>query len=228
MKTMDVTWAEFARGVLLLGRQGENLTSRLHVDVSEPLAKYPGASFGMRACTADGTVYPAAQVEESRGMVTWTITDADTAQAGEGWAQLVMYGGGEEIAKTEIAHTLVLPSLKPNETEPPDPVADWITRAEGVLDDLKQAGAGNVGAVRYDQPQNLTDAQKAQARENIGAGTGNGSGGVDFETDETLSLKNGILSVNTTDEAQQDNPLPMTSQGVYNEFAVINALLKTI
>ena len=93
MKTIDVTWAEFARGVLLLGRQGENLVSRLRVDVSEQLASHRGATFGLRVCTVDGTVYPAAQVESSGGVVTWNITDTDTARAGEGWAQLVMYGG---------------------------------------------------------------------------------------------------------------------------------------
>lgn len=37
-------------------------------------------------------------------------------------------------------------------------------------------GGGSIaGAVRYDAPQSLTDAQKAQARNNIGAGTGGGS-----------------------------------------------------
>lgn len=53
-------------------------------------------------------------------------------------------------------------------------------------------------------------------------------GGVSFVTDKTLSLKDGVLSVNTTDEAKEADPRPITAQGVYNEFAVINALLKTI
>lgn len=57
-----------------------------------------------------------------------------------------------------------------------------------------------------------------------------GSGGVDFTTDDktiTLSPDN-VLSVMTTDQAVSDDPRPITAQGVYNEFAVINALLKTI
>lgn len=54
--------------------------------------------------------------------------------------------------------------------------------------------------------------------------------GVNFTTDETLTLdpETGVLSVNTTDEAAEDDLRPMTAQGVYSEFAVINALLKTI
>lgn len=54
------------------------------------------------------------------------------------------------------------------------------------------------------------------------------SGGVDFETDHTLTLKDGILSVNTTDRMEQDNTLPMTSAGVYATVGNIEALLKTI
>lgn len=53
-------------------------------------------------------------------------------------------------------------------------------------------------------------------------------GGVDFKTDETLTLKNGILSVNTTDQMEQDNTLPITSAGVFATVGNIEALLKTI
>lgn len=52
--------------------------------------------------------------------------------------------------------------------------------------------------------------------------------GVQFETDNTLTLKDGILSVNTTDQMEQDNTLPMTSAGVYTTVGNIEALLKTI
>ena len=59
---------------------------------------------------------------------------------------------------------------------------------------------------------------------------GDGSGGVDFTTDDkTISLSpDNVLSVMTTDQAVSDDPRPITAQGVYNEFAVLNALLKTI
>ena len=53
-------------------------------------------------------------------------------------------------------------------------------------------------------------------------------GGVDFETDNTLILKDGVLSVNTTDQMEQDNTLPITSAGVYATVGNIDALLKTI
>lgn len=52
--------------------------------------------------------------------------------------------------------------------------------------------------------------------------------GTSFETDETLTLQDGILSVNTADVVEQDNTLPVTSAAVYTEVGNINALLETI
>ena len=52
--------------------------------------------------------------------------------------------------------------------------------------------------------------------------------GVQFETDHTLILEDGILSVNTTNDMEQDNTLPITSAGVYATVGNIEALLKTI
>lgn len=54
------------------------------------------------------------------------------------------------------------------------------------------------------------------------------SGGVDFKTDTTLKLEDGILSVNTTNDMEQDNTLPITSAGVFATVGNIEALLKTI
>lgn len=52
--------------------------------------------------------------------------------------------------------------------------------------------------------------------------------GTKFTTDETLTLKDGVLSVNTTNDMEQDNTLPITSAGVYATVGNIEALLKTI
>lgn len=52
--------------------------------------------------------------------------------------------------------------------------------------------------------------------------------GVQFETDHTLRLEDGVLRVNTTEDVEADNTLPVTSAAVYNEVGNINALLATI
>lgn len=57
------------------------------------------------------------------------------------------------------------------------------------------------------------------------SGTG---GGVDFTTDETLTLKDGVLKVNTTNNVSGDNTLPITSAAVHTQIGNIEALLGTI
>lgn len=56
-----------------------------------------------------------------------------------------------------------------------------------------------------------------------------GGGGVDFTTDESLTLSpDGVLSVNTADAAEQDNTLPITSAAVHTTVGNIETLLKLI
>lgn len=57
---------------------------------------------------------------------------------------------------------------------------------------------------------------------------GEGGGGVDFTTDNTLTLKNGILSVNTTDKVEENNQLPITSAAVFETVGVIRNELEEI
>lgn len=64
---------------------------------------------------------------------------------------------------------------------------------------------------------------------NIGAKTINiGGGSAGFLTDETLTLKDGVLSVNTTNNMEQDNTLPITSAAVYTAVGNIEVRLSTI
>lgn len=53
-------------------------------------------------------------------------------------------------------------------------------------------------------------------------------GGTYFITDETLTLKDCVLSVNTAKEPDPDNTLPITSAAVATTVGNINELLKTI
>lgn len=77
----------------------------------------------------------------------------------------------------------------------------------------------------------LTNADKAEIAEmaaDLVEVPEHSGGNVDFRTDETLILKDGVLSVNTTDSIEQDNTLPITSAGVFATVGNIEALLKTI
>lgn len=113
--------------------------------------------------------------------------------------------------------------------------------AKEIEDDMKTA-------VRT-SPQELTEEEKSQALSNIGGlsknqGTSNsgkflGIGtdgivqpmtvkGTTFVPDETLTLQNGILSVNTAKEPDPNNTLPITSAAVASTVGNIEILLKTI
>lgn len=66
------------------------------------------------------------------------------------------------------------------------------------------------------------------AWESVDFPSGGSGGNVDFRVGETLKLENGVLSVNTTNDMEQDNTLPITSAGVFATVGNIEALLKTI
>lgn len=55
-----------------------------------------------------------------------------------------------------------------------------------------------------------------------------GGGGANFETDHTLTLKDGVLKVNTANDAEADNTLPITAGAVYTQLGNIEILLETI
>lgn len=68
--------------------------------------------------------------------------------------------------------------------------------------------------------------KRLEKLEEFGGGSG---GGVAFEAGNALELTDdGILNVKTTDEAEQDNTLPITSSGVHTIVGNIGAILDTI
>lgn len=60
------------------------------------------------------------------------------------------------------------------------------------------------------------------------AAVGNYEPGTNFETDETLTMEGGILSVNIADAVTEGDTRPVSSHAVYDEFSKAVALLKTI
>ena len=95
------------------------------------------------------------------------------------------------------------------------------------VDGIKADENGNVNLTGYATEQYVEDY--AQPKGNYLTEHQDISGKLDvFETDHTLSLKGGILSVNTTNDIEHDNTLPITSAGVYATVGNIEVLLKTI
>ena len=182
-----------------VGYQTEHGVERVGFDVATWVRKWPGMQVQIWASMpGTDTSYPAKSTREG-SILYWDVSLADTAVAGRGVVEVV--GLADGVKKIARADTLVRASTTAEPGEVPGPQKSWV---DAVLD----------AAYRAEEA-----AKRAEAAE---------GGGVAFEVDETLTLENGILSVNTTDAATEEDTRPITSQGVYNEFAVIHALLKTI
>lgn len=129
----------------------------------------------------------------------------------------VLYAGVQGLKGTEIVLPTIEASLgtvqKGTELggDAADPTASpyqGVIAAMGDLQDLK-----------------TNDKSSLVAAINEARATGGGGG---FETDDTLSFKNGVLSVNTANTAEEDNTLPITSAAVASSIGNIEILLKTI
>lgn len=81
-----------------------------------------------------------------------------------------------------------------------------------------------------EMPASVTEQILARlARLEIGGGTGGGGGGTFFVPGNALKLTpDMVLNVTTTDYAEQDNTLPITSSGVHTIVGNIGAILDTI
>ena len=122
---------------------------------------------------------------------------------------------GAQLVPTNALSVSLSASNKLWTAEPPDPQNSayiQLLNSIGQLSDLNTQAKGS-----------LVEAINELSRK-----IGSGGGGVDFETDFTLKLENGVLSVNTTDQMEQDNTLPITSAGVFATVGNIEALLQTI
>ena len=127
---------------LPLGHQGENEAQRIvWRGLADSWARLYGE--GVFALTAlregDSAPYPASLKSEN-GDVIWTLSNADTAKAGEGMAELTYTVGGA-IAKSRTWRTVVEPSLSANgTTKPPAAYQSWV-------DEVLQAAADAETAV---------------------------------------------------------------------------------
>ena len=159
------------RSIICLGKQGEINALRVEFDVSAWMAMYPDATVKLMHFAPDrpqdNPVIPTLGVEGT--LRVWIVGEEDTAGAGNGVIELLLIDErtGSTI-KSATGYTTVLRSP-----------------SAGI-----EAQEAEAGYVRYDIDQSalLTDEQKAVARKNIGAGTGDGtgSGGILKETDPTV------------------------------------------
>lgn len=111
--------------ILPLGKQGENMARKIQFDISRWIGTFgPGTVQLLHQRSGDNAPYPVA-VEQEGNLAVWTVTNADTAAAGTGRAELQYYVG-DALAKSETWMTKVLAALGPASETPPEAQQGWV------------------------------------------------------------------------------------------------------
>ncbi len=162
-----------------LGRQGENDTQTVVIDCSAWLTQLPGCTLMIAATRPGEREIYLPEVTVDSGVVTWPILEQDTACAGTGRAE-VRAMLNDKIKKSALFRTRVEPALEgdgsPDAPTPPNwvkliigSVEEAQAAAEHAEELVDEATACAINAVRFDEDQGLTEAQKAIGRGNIDA-----------------------------------------------------------
>lgn len=131
---------------LLLGKQGENKSTKFLFDVTEWLEEYPGCSIGLNYRPAKTDVsYPCILTDENYGKKGWLITSSELVNDGDGEAELVCILDEVVEKDKRTWKTKVNKSLGGSGTAP-DPWENWedtfielAERAEDAAEDAEEA-----------------------------------------------------------------------------------------
>ena len=136
MKTISIRFSDMDKKTLLyLGYVGENLHRRIIFDAGSVFAEYPDAVPSLTVAPHKTDPYPAI-ISRDGNWAVWDVMDHDLTVEGLGFLQL-SFTEGEVIVKTVIARIRIYKSLMPN-GEIPDPIDDWLTRAEKTLEEIPE------------------------------------------------------------------------------------------
>lgn len=92
---------------------------------------------------------------------------------------------------------------------------------------IKNMG-GNTGSGDLSQIEQELEETNKQLEELSDKVSEMGQTGAPFTTDETLTLEDGVLKVNTASKVEEDNTLPITAAAVHTTVGNIEILLATI
>lgn len=145
--------------LIMLGKQGENLAREVIFDVSGVRAEFGDGAFRLSAKRpGEADAYPAT-VTETGDTVVWTLTGADTQNAGRGQCELAYYAG-ETRLKTWTYDTAIARSLTGSpKTDPYDEFLDEVNRlaAEAAISQREAKNSENAAK---------TSEENAKASEN--------------------------------------------------------------
>jgi hypothetical protein len=138
IREIETTIDEIEGLVINIGRVYENKVTKLLVDLSSTLVEHPNATASLVVRQPNWQSYPAT-VTLNGMTLEWLITDAEIGlQSGTGEIQITV-ADGEQIYKSAIAQTVILPSILYKSGSIPDPIAHWISQAQAELEKTKEA-----------------------------------------------------------------------------------------
>ena len=142
MKICSYSLRTFGGRRICIGKQGENLATRIDVDVTPWTTEYPTGIISLFVVPPVGNGYLAA-LEENGNTVRWLIRDTDTASIGNGKMELILKDADGTVIKSATAYTACVPSILSSEpSDPPEAIRPWV---EQILDAI-QTGGGTVQA----------------------------------------------------------------------------------
>ena len=154
MKIYHYSLITFGGRRICIGKQGENLATRIDVDVTPWKTEYPTGTISLFVVPPVGNGYLAA-IEVHENTVRWPIRDTDTAYDGSGKAELILKDADGTVIKSATAYTTCTPSVSATEpADPPEAIRPWV---EQILDAIASGALAGIGIESLEQTTISTD-----------------------------------------------------------------------
>lgn len=154
MKIYSYCLRTFGGRRICIGKQGENLATRIDVDVTPWKTEYPTGTISLFVVPPVGNGYLAA-LEENGNTVRWLIRDTDTASIGSGKVELILKDADGTVIKSATAYTACIPSISSDEpADPPEAIRPWV---EQILDAIASGALAGIGIESLEQTTISTD-----------------------------------------------------------------------
>ena len=154
MKIYSYSLRTFGGRRICIGKQGENLATRIDVDVTPWKTEYPTGIISLFVVPPAGSGYLAA-LEENGNAVRWLIRDTDTAYIGSGKAELILKDADGTVIKSATAYTICIPSISADEpADPPEAIRPWV---EQIIDTIASGALAGIGIESLEQTTISTD-----------------------------------------------------------------------
>lgn len=116
----------FTITVISLGHRGENRATEICFDVSAFVSLYgEGTGTLLVKRPGDSEAYPVVLTREG-SVLSWIVSNTDTAREGPGEAELFWYVGDDTLAKSITFDTDVAPDIGNAADTPPEPYETWL------------------------------------------------------------------------------------------------------